>query len=302
MSPAQSQVAASSASSSDGVWDAYHMNSLDPGPGGQLLISARNTWAVYDISMGTGRIRWQLGGRHSDFTFARDADFYWQHDARFRPGNTISMFDDGCCDLPDGRPEQQSHGLILRLDFRRQRATVARAYYHQPGLYSPTQGNTQLLPNGNEFIGWGQNEYYSEYAQAGNSLGHGALDLLYDAKMPGANISYRTFRQAWTGLPYYPPTLAVQRGRGHATVYASWNGSTRTAAWQVLAGPRAGSLAAVGHGRRTGFQTAITTSSPGPYYQVRALSASGAVLGTSRVVRAGGDGGASSKGSRASRW
>lgn len=37
-----------------------------------------------------------------------------------------------------------------------------RSYYHQPPLESPTQGNTQALSNGNEFIGWGQSPYYSE--------------------------------------------------------------------------------------------------------------------------------------------
>ena len=285
VSPRQSMVAASSASSSGGVWDAYHMNSLDPGPGGQLLISARNTWAVYDVSMRSGRILWQLGGRRGDFTFGRKAHFYWQHDARFRPRGEISMFDDGCCNLPDGKPEQQSHGLILHLNFRRHHASAVRAYYHQPGLYSASQGNTQLLRNGNVFIGWGQNAYYSEYARAGNSLGHGAVNLLYDAKMPGSNISYRTFRQAWIGLPCYPPSLAVRARRGRAAVYASWNGSTQTAAWEVLAGPRPGSLAVVGHGRRTGFQTTIMTRSRGPYYQVWALSASGAILSASRVVK-----------------
>jgi hypothetical protein len=195
------------------------------------------------------------------------------------------MFDDGCCDQPSSRPEQQSHGLILRLDFRRRRAAAVRSYYHQPGLYSPSQGNTQALPNGNEFIGWGQNAYYSEYAMAGNSLGHGSVNLLYDAKMPGSNIAYRTFRQRWTGLPGYPPSIAVQASRGRATIYASWNGSTRTAAWQVLAGPRPGSLAVIGCRRRTGFQTAMTTSGGGRYFQVRALSASGVVLGASRIVR-----------------
>jgi len=285
VSPAESEVAASSASSSGNVWDAYHVNSAEPGRAGQLLISARNLWAVYAISMRTGRILWQLGGKKSDFSFAPNARFYWQHDARFRPGSKISVFDDGCCNLPDGKPEQQSHGLILRLDFRRHRATAVRAYYHQPGLYSPTQGNTQALPNGNEFIGWGQNAYYSEYAPAGNSLGHGALNLLYDARMPGSDISYRTFRQAWTGLPYYPPSIAVQAARGRTVVYASWNGATRTAAWQVLAGPRPGSLAVVSYRRRHGFQTAITAASDGPYFQARALSASGAVLGASRVVK-----------------
>ena len=285
VSPALSEVAASSAGSSGGVWDAYHMNSLDPGPGGQLLISSRNMWAVYDISMRTGRILWQLGGRRSDFTFGHNADFFWQHDARFRRGSKISMFDDGCCDLPDGLPEQQSHGLVLHLNFRRHHASAVRTFYHDPGLYSPSQGNMQLLRNGNEFIGWGQNAYYSEYAPLGNSLGYGAVNLLYDAKMPGSNISYRTFRQAWVGLPCYPPSLAVKAGRRHVLVYASWNGSTQTAAWQVLAGLHPYSLAGAGYSRRTGFQTTIKTRNPGPYYQVLALSATGKVLRASRVVR-----------------
>ncbi|MFI5634000.1 arylsulfotransferase family protein [Streptomyces sp. NPDC051664] len=60
-----------------------------------------------------------------------NVDFFWQHDARFRPGNRISMFDDGCCDLPDGAPEQVSHGLIIDLDFRSRKATVDRTYYHR---------------------------------------------------------------------------------------------------------------------------------------------------------------------------
>ncbi|GED89664.1 arylsulfotransferase family protein [Streptomyces sp. 6-11-2] len=52
--------------------------------------------------------------------------------------------------------------MILDLDFRSRKATVHRSYYHQPPLESPTQGNTQALSNGNEFIGWGQSPYYSE--------------------------------------------------------------------------------------------------------------------------------------------
>ncbi|WP_225077479.1 arylsulfotransferase family protein [Streptomyces sp. CoT10] len=133
---------------------AFHINSVDEGPDGRLLISARNMWAIFDVSKKSGRIRYQIGGKKSDFTFGPNADFYWQHDARCRPGNRISMFDDGCCDLPDGAPEQRSHGLILDLDFRSRKATVHRSYY-QPPLESPTQGNTQALFNGNEFIGWG---------------------------------------------------------------------------------------------------------------------------------------------------
>lgn len=195
------------------------------------------------------------------------------------------MFDDGCCDLPDGAPEQRSHGLILSLDFRSRKATVDRTYYHEPSLESPTQGNTQALSNGNEFIGWGQSPYYSEYAGAGNTEGNGLQNLLYDAKLPGSNISYRAFRNEWVGTPYYPPSGAVRSDGGGSVVYASWNGSTQTRAWQVLAGSDPDSLSVVvGKAPRSGFETAITTNAPGPYFQVKALNAQGKVLGTSHVV------------------
>jgi hypothetical protein len=283
VNPALSEVPASDATSSGGVWDAYHMNSIDEGPQGQLLISARDMWAVYDVSRRTGRIRWQLGGKRSDFTFGPNADFFWQHDARFRQGNRISMFDDGCCNLPNP-PEQQSHGLILKLNFHNHHATAVRTYYHAPALYSPSQGDTQALSNGNKFIGWGQEPYYSEYEGAGNTEGNGLHNLLYDAQMPGSDISYRVFRYKWIGKPYYRPSVAARARGGQSVVYASWNGSTQTRAWQLLAGPDADSLrVVVRHVRRTGFETAIRTSNPGPYFQVRALDAEG-VIGTSHVV------------------
>ncbi|WP_236060632.1 arylsulfotransferase family protein [Actinacidiphila acididurans] len=287
--PALSEVPASDASSSGGVWDAYHLNSIDEGPDGRLLLSSRNMWAIYQISRGTGRIQWQLGGRRSDFTFGPGADFYWQHDARYRPGNRISMFDDGCCNQPDGTPEQQSHGLILDLDFRDHRATTASTYYHRPPLFAASQGSTQALPGGNEFVGWGQEPYYSEYAAAGNTENDARRNLLYDAKLPGSDISYRAFRIPWVGRPAYPPSAAVRPASGgRSVVYASWNGSTLTRGWQVLAGPNPRTLSpAAPPAPRTGFETAVTTGSRGPYFQVRALDANGKVLGVSRVVRAG---------------
>jgi hypothetical protein len=156
-------------------------------------------------------------------------------------------------------------------------------------LESPTQGNTQALPNGNEFIGWGQSPYYSEYAGAGNTEDNGSRNLLYDAKLPGSDISYRAFRDKWIGTPYYPPSAAARSAGGHSVVYASWNGSTQTSAWQVLAGSDPKSLSVVvGHAPRSGFETTVTTPAPGPYFEVRALDAKGRVIGESRVVKLSG--------------
>ncbi|TCC00697.1 hypothetical protein E0H26_02285 [Micromonospora zingiberis] len=276
--PAESRVPAAQAWSTGGVWDAYHLNSIDEGPDGELLISSRNMSTVYAVGRAGGEIRWRLGGAQSDFSFGPQASFSWQHDARFRVGNRIGLFDNGCCEQSGGTPGQQSRGLVLQLDLDQRTATVERAYPHRPPVYASSAGSLQGLPDGNEFVGWGQSQYYSEYAGDGR--------LLYEARMPGENVSDRVVRGEWVGTPYYPPAAAVRRVGGQSVVHVSWNGSTVTRAWQVLAGPDPESLAVVvEHAMRSGFETAVGTGSPGPYFQVRALDADRAVLSASAVVR-----------------
>ena len=48
-------------------WDWFHLNSIDPEPDGDIFISARNTWAGYQLAGVTGRILWRLGGSKSSF-------------------------------------------------------------------------------------------------------------------------------------------------------------------------------------------------------------------------------------------
>ena len=69
------------------------------------------------------------------------------------------------------------------------------------------------------------------------------------------------------------------------TVYASWNGDTRTVSWQLLAGPAPDQLAPVAEAPRSGFETAITAPGPEPYVAAQALDAAGAVLGVSPTIR-----------------
>jgi hypothetical protein len=277
---AETNVPASTADASDGyVWDAFHLNSLEEGPGNELLISSRSMWAIYDVDKSSGGIRWQLGGQRSDFSFAAaDATFAWQHMARFLPGDRISLFDDECCLNPDTPPVAPSHGLVLRLDFRTMTATNAASYFHAPQLSANSQGGLQTLANGDRLVGWGAKPYYSEYTPAGR--------LLYDVRMPGFDVSYRVFRDSWVGRPDDRPRAAAARIGGHDVVYASWNGSTETAAWRVLAGRTPSSLSVVvSKATATGFETAIPVRSRAPWYQVKALDTSGAVIGTSAALR-----------------
>ena len=90
---------------------------------GKILISARNTWAVYKVDHHTGETIWTLGGKRSSFSLGPGAAFAFQHDVRPRAlsDGTLTMFDDGA-----GPPyvHAQSRALKLRLDLKHMTATV----------------------------------------------------------------------------------------------------------------------------------------------------------------------------------
>ncbi len=280
------------------VWDAYHLNSIDEGQNGALLLSARDMWAVFEISnpaiAGGGQVLWQVGGKpqtqwpqfsiSNDITGPYDSAFQWQHDAQFQPvaGNPppgqvpISLFDDACCESPYPEPFSPGQGEILNLDFNNMTASVQKSYPHDPSLFPNSQGDVESLPNGDEFIGWGAEPYYSEYSQKGA--------VLYDVLMPGDDISYRAYRNTWVGLPLTRPSAAVRLVNGSPVVYASWNGSTGTVAWRLLAWPNPVALSPVSTISRTGFETTLATPISSRFYQVQALDAQGQVLGTSRIL------------------
>ena len=47
--------------------DYFHVNSVEEDRDGNLVISARNTWAAYKVDRRTGKIVWTLGGKRSSF-------------------------------------------------------------------------------------------------------------------------------------------------------------------------------------------------------------------------------------------
>jgi Arylsulfotransferase (ASST) len=257
-------------------YDYFHMNSLDPEPGGEMLISARNTWALYELSEQTGQVLAEAGGKQSTIKMGSGTLTAFQHDATLLPDGLISVFDNG--GVPIVHP--QSRGIIVALDLKTGTETLVSQFEH-PGaaLKAGSQGNVQQLSSGDLFVGWGAEPWFSEFSSTSGQL-------LYDARMPNGDESYRTYRFPWTGTPSGSPAIAAgASGKGPVSVYASWNGATEVASWRVLAGSSSKQLAQVASAPRSGFETTIVTPGPEAYVQVQALNASGAVLGTSAAIK-----------------
>ncbi|HEY3844603.1 MAG TPA: arylsulfotransferase family protein [Acidimicrobiales bacterium] len=255
-------------------WDFFHLNSIDVDTDGHYLISARHTWAVYKLHRTTGAVLWRLNGKQSDYTVSPDAHFSWQHHARRNSDGSISLFDDGAGTF---QSEGRSRGLLLALDDTTSACTVLEEYRQLGVDATSSQGSTQMLPNGNAFVGWGSEPYLTEFAHDGS--------LRFAAQLPVAGVSYRAFRFPWKGTPTERPAVAVGPGEnGRPTAYASWNGATEVTAWRALAGSRRDSLQPVARARRTGFETAIALppqDAAQPFVAVAALDAHGRTLGRS---------------------
>jgi hypothetical protein len=269
------------------AFDPWHINSIDVDADGNWLVSMRNTWAVYKINSKTGEILWTLGGKASTIAVPDNVAFAFQHDARLLPNSQISIFDNDCCALipqPSGPPQaappvhgKQTRGMVMKLDEAAKTVTLVseRKLYD---LTSGTQGNFQTLPNGNTFMGWGQQPFYSEYSKTGK--------LLLSVRLPDPDESYRAYRYQWKGNPTGRPSVKALPSGSKTKVYVSWNGATEVASYRVLAGSSSRKLKVLAKSaKRQGFETTVTIKSAGPVVKVQALSAKGKVLGTSRAVR-----------------
>jgi hypothetical protein len=259
-----------------GPFDYFHINSVQEQQSGDLLISARNTWAAYDVDHETGAIVWALGGRNSSYKLSSGAVFAFQHDVRLHADSdsTVTLFDDG-----GGPPRvhNESRAITVHLDSSGKVATLVSEKQHSPALAAAFEGNVQALPGGDEFVGWGQQPYFSEYNAQGQ--------MMFDARFVDSNSSYRAYRFPWTGKPAVPPAVTVSTLGNSADVYVSWNGATQVASWRVLAGSASDSLQAVVTAPNQGFESQIAIPTQ-PYVAVQALDATGRTLATSSVVQA----------------
>jgi hypothetical protein len=255
-------------------WDYIHVNSVDPGPSNDVLLSARNSWALYDVDIRTGAFNWQLGGRHSSFKLGPGAKTYWQHDPEWQPGGLISVFDNGSTPPK----EKQSRGVLLKPNFAAKTVALAKAFVNPTKtLLAAAQGNTLGLPEGKWLMGYGNLPNFTEYDSAGRVLLDGTLGL-------GVQ-DFRTYLSPWSGQPSTPPVIVAKRSGAGVEVQTSWNGATTVVSWQLFAGASPSSLTPLTTVPRSGFQTTATVATSAPYVESRALDANGNVLGASAPSR-----------------
>ena len=145
---------------------------------------------IYKIDRSTGKIIWRLGGKKSDFKLGKGVRFDWQHSIRSQPDGTYKVYDNSAAPPV----AQELARLTLKLDaagqdgharerVRRTRASCSR----------PARATSSALPNGNTFVGWGSQRWFTEFSPTGK--------VLFDGHLARGNDNYRAFRFEWTGRP-----------------------------------------------------------------------------------------------------
>ena len=258
-----------------GPFDYFHINSVQQQQDGDLLISARNTWAAYDVDHATGAIRWTLGGKNSSYKLSSNATFAFQHDVRLHTDSdpTVTLFDDGA-----GPPKvhAESRGITVRLDEKAMTATLVSRGRALAGAGGQLRGQR------------------AGAVRRQRIRGLGPAALLQRVQLAGPDGVRRSVRRLELELPRLPlpvdrarrpsrPAVAASSTGGTTNVYVSWNGATDVASWRVLAGPAPDALEAVVTATKQGFETQIPIACQ-PYVAVQALDDAGRALATSSVV------------------
>jgi hypothetical protein len=168
--------------------------------------------------------------------------------------------------------------LHLRVNYKARRVSLLHAWTDKPPLLTRSQGNVQLLADGNALVDFGSTPYFSEFAGSGKQV--------FTIHFPRPLQTYRAYRHPWWGQPLTPPSIATATTPQGTRVYASWNGATVFTGWRVLAGssPDPRSMAQVGQFPKKDFETQMWVRSTAPYFAVEALSSRGQVRGISAPI------------------
>jgi hypothetical protein len=256
--------------SNGNAYDYFHINAVSIDTDGDFVISARNTWAIYKLDRESGDVLWRLGGKQSDFELGPDVEFAWQHDPEPLGFGIYRLFDNEAS--PQVR--ERSRVIWIATDLRTHEATLLQAFEHPEALLAGSQGNSQALPWGHTFVGWGATGRVSELGARG--------ELLFDAQVPQGYDDYRGYRAEWHGQPLTKPSAAITHDAdGTTRVHAIWNGATEVARWYVVGGSDRNRLWPLTSSAWNGLDTAVAIGSSPSYVAVIAQDALGRIIGRS---------------------
>ena len=256
-------------------WDYFHINSVDRNSDGDYLISGRHTHCIYKVSGQSGSILWELQGKQSTFEVS-GFNFSWQHDARWLFENDttsiISLFDNARRTSHEV-DTLHSSGKVIKVNHVTNLATLV-SEIQSPNtatgkISTESQGNLQLLPNSNIFLGWGAESHISEHLPNGTPIWHATFGLEH-------NPNYRAFKSPWQARPgsTIPAVWAYGRTNSSRTaVYMSWNGATEVRAWNVYGGESSsGPFEPVAmYASKLGFETTVVLEKYYPWVFAEAV-------------------------------
>jgi hypothetical protein len=154
----------------NGVYDPWHYNSIEPTPNG-FILSFRHLDAIYSVARPTGAVQWKLGGttRSESLTTQNDplGGPSGQHDARLLPDGTVTLFDNGTLGLGPSRAPRATRWFV---DAAGKTATLIQSIDDAEVTSSGCCGSVRVLPGGDVVTGWGGTPQIAEYAPDGTRL------------------------------------------------------------------------------------------------------------------------------------
>jgi hypothetical protein len=249
------------------AWGYFHINAVEPYDGG-YIISSRYLCSAIAIDA-SGDVKWRLSGRDgADFKLIGSdttTGFCYQHDIRVEEesasGVSLRMHDNH--NSPIENNTVPSTAKVVHINFDTKDATLVHRLLNESGPnFATAQGNYQPLEDGNVFVGHGWIPVMEEFSAAGDILttvqfgaaeprpGGGFLSPL------APTLSYRDFKQSWTGCPKAKPDIVAESSSdGQTAVYVSWNGATDVESWEVYGGASASNLKSLATVPKAGFET-----------------------------------------------
>ena len=240
--------------------DIYHCNSVEIQPStGDVMVSSRNTSAVYLIDKLTGHVIWKMGGTTANQDNAKilsvkndpETGFSGQHDARFQMNGDVSLYDDHT------GASGAARGVEYAINPGAATATLAWEYRAPDGGNAPATGgfrrystNVSACPAGtpqacnDNVVGWGfkAGSGFTEVDANDNML----MNLSYPngeqeyrvVKVPQSTFDVNILRQT-AGLPRpVAPTVGFQA-----------LGGVHLEAGRGLVGPQPARRVRAGHGQ-----------------------------------------------------